>query len=330
MSTRPACVPRVAIPGRLVRRAFAIGLVGGALAMGAMGHLLDAQGLPARQGLLSLENGRIFYEVVGSGAPIIVVHGGPGLDHDYLRPGLDVLASAGTLVYYDQRGTGRSEAELDEQGIHWDGFVQDIDELRQALGHDQVTVLGHSFGALLALDYARRYPEQTRALILMNPTEPGGRWRTATARRMSAARTDADSTEMADLAASPAFEAREAATMSRYYQLAFRAVARDPGRLAEGDLDREGRTARNGPEGARLLGTSLGTVDWWDDLPTVDVPTLVVHGRSDAPPEAMARELADAFPRGELALLDTGHFPYVEDPAGLLSAVSAFRSRAGR
>ena len=55
----------------------------------------------ARQGLLSLPDGRIFYEAVGSGEPIIVIHGGPGLDHNYLRPGLDVLASGNRLVYYD-------------------------------------------------------------------------------------------------------------------------------------------------------------------------------------------------------------------------------------
>jgi pimeloyl-ACP methyl ester carboxylesterase len=61
----------------------------------------------SRQGLLSLPEGRLFYEVVGTGDPIFVVHGGPGLDHRYLRPGLDVLASSHALVYYDQRGTGR-------------------------------------------------------------------------------------------------------------------------------------------------------------------------------------------------------------------------------
>lgn len=52
-----------------------------------------------RQGLLSLADGRIFYEVVGEGEPIIVIHGGPGLDHNYLRPGLDVLAARNELVY---------------------------------------------------------------------------------------------------------------------------------------------------------------------------------------------------------------------------------------
>ncbi|MEQ9398353.1 MAG: alpha/beta fold hydrolase [Longimicrobiales bacterium] len=291
---------------------------------------VTGQGLPARQGVLSLDEGRLFYEIVGSGPPIVVIHGGPGLDHQYLRPGLDVLASAGQLVYYDQRGTGRSEAELDSASIGWDAFVDDVERLREALGHDRITVLGHSFGGFLALDYARRHPDRTRALILMNMPEPGQRWRTATGERLAAGRTEADAARLAELAATPGFEARDAATMSEYYRTSFRAIVRDPERLERVNLDLSGRTARNGPDVARLLGTSLGAIDWWDRLPGIDVPALVVHGLADAPPEAMARELAGALPQGRLALLETGHFPYVEDPTALLAAVTTFLTAVRR
>lgn len=317
-------------PGRARRRTRPAVLALGFLAMAGWCMEADAQGLPARQGMMSLENGRIFYEVVGNGPPILVIHGGPGLDHEYLRPGLDVLASAGTLIYYDQRGTGRSDAPLDETGITWDAFLGDIEELRQVLGHDRLTVLGHSFGGILALDYALRHPERTAALILMNVPEPGTRWQTATSERMAARRTEEDAAEMQELAASPGFEARDATTMSRYYELAYRAVVRDPARLDDLNLDLTGRTARNGPEVARLLGTSMGSPDRWDALPGLDVPTLVVHGRDDGPPEAMARALVEALPQGRLALLDTGHFPFVEDPAGLVAAVSTFLAAVRR
>lgn len=302
--------------------------IGGLVLAAAAALLVPAsamgQAQPARQGLLSLKEGRLFYQVVGTGEPLILVHGGPGLDHRYLRPGLDVLASLGSVVYYDQRGTGLSEFELTEEAISWDAFVEDIDRLRQVLGHDRVTVVGHSFGGLLALDYARRHPDRTRALILLNTAEPGPRWQAEARARQRAARTAADSASMADLAASEAFQARDAATMGQYYRLAFRAVMRDPSRIDALDFDLTGRTARHGPDVAALLGRSMGAIDWWDDLGAVDVPTLVVHGRTDAPPSAMARALADAFPRGRLVELDTGHFPWVEDPAGLIEAVSSF------
>lgn len=300
-------------------RATLIALVAAALTTATAAHAQTA-----RQGLLSLDDARIFYEVVGEGDPIVVVHGGPGLDHEYLQPGLDALATVNSLVYYDQRGTGRSSAALDESGINFDVFIEDIEQLRQALGFETISVLGHSFGALLALEYARRYPDRTRALILMNPVEPGSRFQEETRQRQAQRRTAEVAAEMEKLRGSEGFRARDAATLSRFYRLAFRSVMKDADRVDELDLDLSAATARQGQDVARLLGTSMGAVEWWDRLPAIDVPTLVLHGRYDAPPTDMARELAEAFPRGTFEVLDSGHFPYLEDRQGLLSAVSSF------
>lgn len=300
--------------------AFAVLLLPSAIVTAAA----DVGAQTARQGLLSLDDARIFYEVVGSGEPIVVVHGGPGLDHEYLQPGLDALGTRNTLVYYDQRGTGRSTAELDESAINLDAFVEDIDRLREALGYDHVSVLSHSVGAFIALEYARRYPDRTRALILMNPVEPGSRYREETMERLERRRSQEVVEEMARIRESEGFEARDPATLSRFYRLSFRPVVEDPDVVERLDLDLADTTARQGQDVARLLGTSLGTVEWWDRLSAIETPTLVLHGRHDAPPTDMARELAEAFPLGTFTVLDSGHFPYVEDRQGLLSAVSSF------
>lgn len=278
----------------------------------------------ARQGLLSLPTGRLYYEVVGEGDPVVVVHGGPGLDHNYLRPGLDVLGSSRTLVYYDQRGTGRSDADLDSASINLHAFVQDIEELRQVLGYGRITVLGHSFGGLIAMGYALAHPDRVRALILMNTVEPGSRWASQTQERSAASRTPADSAALADLAASPGYQGRDPATMSEVYRVAFRGTMRDPALVGELDLSLAGSTAQNGPDVQRLLGGSMAGLDWWDRLPELTMPVLVVHGRFDPLPLSMAEALVDALPQGRLAVLETGHFPYVEDPGGLASAVAGF------
>jgi proline iminopeptidase len=278
----------------------------------------------ARQGLLSLEDARLYYEVVGTGDPIVVVHGGPGLDHAYLQPGLDALANRNTLVYYDQRGTGRSVTALDPNGINLDAFVEDIEALRETLGYERISVLAHSFGALIGLEYAARYPESLRGLILMNPVEPGTRYRQQRVARQEAARTPEDSAELATLTSSEGFAARDPATVSEVYRIRFRQTLRDRTRISELDLDLAESTADNGPEVARLLGETLGQVEWWDRLPQIDVPTLVLHGRYDVMPQVVAQEIATALPRGRLVVLDSGHFPYLEDRDGLVSAVSSF------
>jgi proline iminopeptidase len=283
-----------------------------------------AQEMPVRQGLVSLEDGRLFYEVVGAGDPIIVVHGGPGLDHSYLRPGLDMLASAHSLVYYDQRGTGRSDFPLDSASINLAKFVSDIDDLRQVLGYERVTVLGHSFGGLIALAYARAHPDHVTALILMDTAEPGERWQTEASRRAKAARTSEDSAELSRLLASPGYAAHDAATLSEIYRLSFRSTFLDPSRIDELNLKLAPKTAHDGQEVARLLGGDMAHLDWWPDLPSLTVPSLVIQGKADPMPLAMAKALAGAIPNAKLAVLDSGHFPEIEDPTGLVAAVSNF------
>jgi proline iminopeptidase len=284
----------------------------------------DAAAQRARQGLLSLETARIFYEVVGEGEPIIVVHGGPGLDHAYLQPGLDALATRNTLVYYDQRGSGRSVANLDSTAINLDAFIEDIEALRQALGYERVSLLTHSWGAILGLEYAARYPESMRALILMSPVEPGSRFRDQQEARQRAARTPEDSTELATLTATEGFAARDPATVSQVYRILYRQTLRDRARVDELELDLAEPTAKNGAEVGRLLGESMGEVDWWDRLGQIQVPTLVLHGRYDLVPLAMSQALAGALGQGRIVVLESGHFPYLEARDGLLSAVSSF------
>ncbi|MDZ7779552.1 MAG: alpha/beta fold hydrolase [Gemmatimonadota bacterium] len=283
-----------------------------------------ASGQNARQGLLTLDDARLFYEVRGSGEPMIVVHGGPGLDHRYLRPGLDILATRNTLIYYDQRGTGRSTTDVGPETVTLEAFVGDIEALRQALGHERIHVLTHSFGSIIGLAYARAYPDRLRSLVLMNPVEPGDRFSAETSRRRAAARTESDSAELATLTTSEGFAAHDPATLEQVFQVAFRAAMRDPDRVEELDLELMDATARNGQEIAELLGGEVRREEPWDWLEEIETPTLVVHGEDDAPPIEMSAELADQLPAGRLEVLASGHFPYIEAPDDLLAAVSAF------
>lgn len=300
-----------------VGRAVALALFAGI----AAGSGVDAQ---SRQGMVSLEDATIFYEAVGAGAPIVVVHGGPGLDHTYLRPGLDALADRFEVVYYDQRGTGRSTADLTESSISLEAFTRDIEALRESLGHERITVLAHSFGSLIGIDYARTHPDRVEALVLMNPVEPGSRFRDATNERLQERATPADQAELERLRSSEAFAARDPGTLSEVYRIAFRSILRDPDRIDELQLALQPATARNGQDVARLLGTSIGNVDWWADLGAIEAPTLVLHGRYDAPPVDMGVALAGAFPAGSFEVLETGHFPYAEEPQAFEAAVTAF------
>ena len=104
--------------------------------------------------LVNLPDGyRLNVEELGSGIPLIVLHGGPGLDHQMFRPYLDPLAADYRLLYVDERGQGRSE-RVDPATLSLDRFARDVDLLARTLRLDWFALLGHSFGAIIATYHA--------------------------------------------------------------------------------------------------------------------------------------------------------------------------------
>ena len=108
---------------------------------------------------------RLYVREVGSGRPLVVVHGGPDFNHRYLLPELDRLAECCRLVYYDQRGRGRSFVVAAAIEVTMQSEVDDLDGVRRRLGLDTVALLGHSWGALVAMEYALAFPEQVSHLM---------------------------------------------------------------------------------------------------------------------------------------------------------------------
>ena len=110
----------------------------------------------------------LFERRAGEGPPTIVLHGGPGAHHDYLLPGFDLLAEGRTLVYYDQRGGGQSPVGRDVP-VGWREHVADLDALRELWGLERLTILGYSWGGLLAMLYAVTHPDRIERLALVSP-----------------------------------------------------------------------------------------------------------------------------------------------------------------
>src|SRR4051794_35647974 len=104
---------------------------------------------------VTIEGARVFYEPVGpeENYPLIVLHGGPGLDHTEMHPWLDGLSDTFRLIYVDERGQGRSE-RVDPATLSLERFARDVTLLASALGLERYALLGHSFGAFIALTHA--------------------------------------------------------------------------------------------------------------------------------------------------------------------------------
>ncbi len=122
------------------------------------------------EGYVSVPGGRVWYKVVGISdeIPLLVLHGGPGYPHNYLSP-LENLASERPVIFYDQLGCGKSDRPKDQNLWQTERFVEELREVQHSLNLERVHILGHSWGSMLAVDYALTQPAGLESLILASP-----------------------------------------------------------------------------------------------------------------------------------------------------------------
>jgi len=136
---------------------------------GSTAALESERSAPPRESRIPIGGAELYSREVGQGTAIIVLHVGPAFDHSYLLPELDRLSDSFHLIYYDQRGRGRSADRVQPEDVTLASDIADLEKVRQYFTLDSVVLLGHSWGTVLALEYALRYPQRVSRMILMNP-----------------------------------------------------------------------------------------------------------------------------------------------------------------
>lgn len=254
----------------------------------------------------------LHYETEGVGDDtIVVIHGGPGLPHEYFHPGLSNLGKYARLVYFDRRadmlstGARYEVATLEE-------MAEDVDALRQSLGLNRVTLLGHSFGGAIALTYALRYPDHVKRLILVSTSgmieSPA-----LVEKRLVKSLTPSEfaafnSTEGLQGSGSPCARVRNRyrALFPHYFFKAPDAKSLDRGTYSI-YFDMLARKL--------LVAGSSGGFDVRAQLDEIKVPAIVLGGRYDlVTPLNHADELAKGLPQSRMVVLErSGHFPFMEE-----------------
>ena len=267
------------------------------------------------------------------GEKLLLLHGGPGAHHDYLLPQMLSLgepngAASRELLFYDQRGGGlsRSDTSDREAAITWETHVRDLELVIDELHVEPLTIVGYSWGGLLALLFAReaaarRVRFAPARLVLIDPAPVARRFRDQFEREFARRQASPEVQGLRDeLAASGLRERDPAAYRHRSFELSVAGYFADP--RAARDLTPFRVTGRV----QQSVWDSLGDYDLVADpeLRAITTPTLIVHGRQDPIPLESSEQCASAL-RATLVVLDQcGHVPYVEQPHALFAAMEEF------
>ena len=259
---------------------------------------------------------------------LLVLHGGPGAHHDYLLPQmleLARLAGGRSLLFYDQRGGGRSRTGAQEP-ITWRTQVHDLAAVISEFTLDRPTLVGYSWGGLLALLYASEAASDGTLppcgdLALIDPAPVSRQYRIDFEKEFARRGGSGEVQRMREeLAASGLREADPEGYRQRNFELSVAGYFHDA---------RNARDLTPFRVSARVqqsVWDSLGDFDFVEDgrLGRVSNRALIVHGRQDPIPLASSQAAARSMGATLVAIDECGHVPYVEQPAQLFRAIDSF------
>ena len=281
----------------------------------------------------------IYYQSVGRGAPLMIVHGGPGASHDYFLPYLLPLMRSNRLVFIDERGSGKSSKLEDASQYTVANMVEDIEAVRQALGLGKISLLGHSFGGVLAQAYAFKY-QKNLSHVILGSTFASTRELNQALARMKAEMDPKERDRVNALEAAGLYGKGEIWERGRYPE--------EYAKLAWGKgyfpyiyqnhpdpnydpLSSNTGTAWDvyremwGSDGEFIIDGNLKEVEYVSRLSEIKVPTLIVVGEHDESDPRMSKEMHEKIAGSQLVILpNSGHMTFVDQPEQFLKVVRDF------
>ena len=257
----------------------------------------------------------------GTGVPFVVVNGGPGFSHDFMlcSDAWDVLAKKRPVVFYDQRGTGKSPALTADQSCNLADQIADLEAVRAHLGAAKIDLLGSSWGGYLVMAYAARHPEHIRHLIILDSAAPK---QSDTKYLFKEVYPDVLERQESFNFADELGDAKAGqAGIEEYLGMIFYSPEKRDAFLKKFASGMVLNKKVN-----QAIFADLGRFDLNPELRKFNFPTLVITGRYDmnvAP--IVAWHIHRAIPGSKIALLERiGHFPFYEEPEAFVKVVEEF------
>jgi proline iminopeptidase len=290
------------------------------------------------EGFIDAHGVLIYYKTLGQGQPLLIVHGGPGASHDYFLPYLLPLARTNRLIFIDERGSGQSQKLEDSSAYTVENMVEDVEDVRQALDLGKISLLGHSFGGVLAQAYALKYPENLSHLILCSTFHSTSKmnevFKKIKEKMAPELLARIEKMEKAGLyrhgkeyeKGRYTSEYMTAAWGDGYFPYLYQNhpdANYDP--VANGNMSWDLYRVMWGSNGEFVIDGNLKSVEYTDRLSTITVPTLITVGDHDECAPSLSEEMHQKIKGSELVIIPkSGHMTFVDQPKLFISTVNGF------
>jgi proline iminopeptidase len=277
----------------------------------------QSAGLLPGEGFVEVTGGKVWYKIVGSGehTPLLVLHGGPGVSSVYLKP-LEALAEDRPVIFYDQLGCGNSLGPSDTTLWTIERFVEEIAQVREALGLKEIHLYGHSWGTMLATDYMLTKPFGVRSLVLAGPAFSLPRYSQDKEKLLSTLPDSISETIRHHEGEGTIDSPEYLSALMVYYGTFFarRQPWSDELNSAFAKVNQAMWNYMLGPKEFTLTGT-LREYDRTDRLSEITTPTLLTAGQYDEATPATVKYYQSLIPGSEIAILENcGHLTIQDDP----------------
>lgn len=269
-----------------------------------------------------------YYRIAGEGEPFILLHGGPGMYHDELYPFFMDFAKSNQVIFYDQRGNGKSTMEkIDSTNFTVELMVKDLEELRKEFKIEKLNIIGHSWGGLLAMYYATEHPDNVKRLILVDAAPVNTELLIKSYEKQVSMFTPEEWEYVQKLWNSEEYLAgnpevhNEAMRLSEGVIFSNKAVIDDYMKAAAFNEI----TAKNA-----VLLNDLATgiklnIHVQDQLYKIECPTLIINGRDDFIVEEAPKLANQLIANSELVFIEgAGHYPHIENSQSFFGVIEAF------
>jgi proline iminopeptidase len=276
------------------------------------------------EGTIEINGCDIYYKRMGGGIPTFILHGGPGDGYDTMLP-LNKLKDQFKLIFYDQRAAARSTGDADTASHTIENFVEDLEQLRLKLAPEKINVIGGSWGAMLAMQYALKYSHNINSMVLMASMAPNSNLLKTFFANRNNRQTTEDSLTLEKISSTEEFKNNNPETIEKFWRVFFRAYCYNPTYADSINLFIRDTSYQKVPGRYFKLWKFFQNYDIQEDLKNISCPTLVVHGKHDPMPLEGSKLIHENIPGSQFAIIrNAGHWLWVEAPDQLFPIIRKF------